>query len=70
MENNISEKVEWLIKENSAQLSQLDSLIKASEDYEKLLQEGWAVKRGFNIMTMQEIYTPLSNPTYTQTAHH
>ena len=46
--------------------SQLNAFIKANEEYQKLINEGLATKRGFNIMTTEEIYNPTSHFTYTQ----
>lgn len=62
MENKIADKLETLIRDNS----QLNAFIKANEEYQKLINEGLATKRGFNIMTTEEIYNPTSHFTYTQ----
>jgi hypothetical protein len=61
MTNSISQEAENLIKEKESNLSQLKNLIIASEDYEKLIQTGMTKKRGFNILTTDEIYNPIFN---------
>ena len=61
MEKNISEKVEDLIKTKSPDNTQISNFIQANEEYEKLVQEGLTMKRGFNLMTTEEIYNPLLN---------
>ncbi len=58
MENNISERLEDFIQPKSSDNKQVDAFVKAAEEYEKLIREGLAKKRGFNIMTIGEIYTP------------
>lgn len=66
MEKNISEKVEDLIKTKSPDNAQLNEFIRANEEYQKLIQEGLTMKRGFNIMTTEEIYNPALNCSYSQ----
>jgi hypothetical protein len=66
MKKNISEKVEDLIKTKSSNDVQLNKLIRADEEYQKLIQDGLTMKRGFNIMTTEEIYNPALNSSYTQ----
>ena len=61
MEKNISDKVENLIQTKSPDDAQINNFIKANEEYEKLIQDGLTVKRGFNIMTTEEIYNPALN---------
>ncbi|MFA5816205.1 MAG: hypothetical protein WC865_11345 [Bacteroidales bacterium] len=66
MEKNISEKVEDLIKTNSPDNAQLNEFIRANEEYQKLIQEGLTMKRGFNILTTEEIYNPALNCSHSQ----
>lgn len=73
MENNISEKVEVLIKTKSPDNAQVNDFIQASKEYEKLIQEGLTMRRGFSIMTTGEIFNPALNCSYIQTSqrlHH
>lgn len=67
MENNISNKVENLLKTNSKDDALINSYIEASKEFEKLVQEGLTSKRGFNLMTTEEIYNPTLNCSYSQT---
>ena len=69
MKKNISEKVEDLIKTKSPDIAQLKEFIRANEEYQKLIQEGLTMKRGFNIMTTQEIYNPALNCSHSQLSH-
>jgi len=66
MKNNIADKIENLIKTKLPDNTQINDFIKANEEYQKLIKEGLASKRGFNIMTTEEIYNPVSNYIYTQ----
>jgi len=66
MEKNIADKLETLIRDKSPENSQINAFIKANEEYQKLIDEGLATKRGFNIMTTEEIYNPTLHFTYTQ----
>lgn len=66
MKKNISEIVEDLIKSKTPNKAQINEFIKANEDYEKMVQSGFTVKRGYNIMTTEEIYSPASNCSYSQ----
>lgn len=66
MKENIAEKVEDLIKSNTPDNAQINGFIKANEEYEKLVQEGLTNKRGFNIMTTDEIYNPSLNSSFSQ----
>jgi hypothetical protein len=66
MEKNISEKVEDLLKAKSTDNAQLSEFIRANEEYQKLIQEGLTMKRGFNILTTQEIYNPALNCSHSQ----
>jgi hypothetical protein len=69
MEKNISEKVEDLINTKSSDNAQLNEFIRANEKYQKLIQEGLTMKRGFNLMTTQEIYNPALNCSHSQSSH-
>lgn len=54
----ISEKLQELIKKKEAEempKAETD-FIQASKEYERLVNEGLVVKRGYNLMTTQEIY--------------
>lgn len=56
--DSISEKLQELIEQKDAQempKSETD-FIQASKEYERLVNEGLVVKRGYNLMTTQEIY--------------
>ena len=66
MEKNISEKVEDLIQKKSPENAQINDFIRANEEYEKLIQDGLTTKRGYNIMTTEEIYNPALNFSYSQ----
>jgi hypothetical protein len=66
MEKNISEKVEDLMKEMNPDNAQVKDFIRANEEYQKLIQEGLTMKRGFNIMTTGEIYNPALNCSHSQ----
>jgi hypothetical protein len=66
MEKNISEKVEDLIKTKSPDNAQLNEFKRANEEYQKLIQEGLTMKRGFNILTTEEIYNPALNCSHSQ----
>ena len=66
MEKNISEKVEDLIKTKYPGNTQLNEFIRANEEYQKLIQEGLTTKRGFNILTTEEIYNPALNCSHSQ----
>ena len=66
MEENISQKAEDLIKSKSPEAAQLKEFIRANEEYQKLIEEGLAMKRGYNIMTTEEIYNPALNSSYSQ----
>ena len=66
MENNILDIIKETMDSKSKNLNHIDSLIKASEDYEKLIKDGLAKKRGFNLMTTDEIYNPALNCFYSQ----
>ena len=66
MEKNIADKIEILIKTKVPDNDRLKEFIKANDEYQKLIQEGIAIKRGFNIMTTEEIYSPVSNYICTQ----
>lgn len=61
MENNISDKVKILLESKLPEDTQIRNFIRANESYEKLIRDGLAVKRGFNIMTKEEIYNPALN---------
>ncbi len=61
MEKKISEKVENLLQKKAPDEAQINNFIKANEGYEKLIQDGLAIKRGFNLLTTQEIYNPALN---------
>ena len=69
MENNISEKVEELIKTKHIDNTQLNEFIKANEEYKKLIQEGLTMERGFNLLTTQEIYNPALNCSHKQSSY-
>jgi hypothetical protein len=66
MEKNISEKVEDLIKTKYPDNAQLNEFIRANEEYKKLIQEGLTMKRGFNILTTEEIHNPALNCSHSQ----
>lgn len=66
MGKNISEKVEDLVKSKSPDNAQLKEFIRANEEYQKLIQDGLATKRGFNIMTAEEIHNQALNCSYSQ----
>lgn len=66
MKKNIADKIEDLIKTKSPENNQISDFIKANEEYQKLIQEGLTTKRGFNIMTIGEIYNPTLNCYYSQ----
>jgi len=68
MKKNISEKVEDLIKTKAPDNAQINEFIRANEEYQKLIQEGLTIKRGFNIMTTEEIYNPALNCSYSQSS--
>jgi len=68
MDKKNSEKIEDLLNTLHPEKAHLNDFIKASEEYERLIQEGLTKKRGFNIMTTEEILNPVSNFTYSQTA--
>ena len=61
MEKNISNKIENLIKTKSPKKSRINDFIQADRDYQKLIQKGLTMKRGFNIMTTEEIHNPALN---------
>jgi len=67
MEKNISEDIEDLIKTKSPVNAQINEFIRADEEYQKLIQNGVTMKRGFNIMTTEEIYNPALNSSFSQT---
>lgn len=66
MENKIVEKVENLIRTKVPDNAQINAFIIADAEYQKLIKEGLATKRGFNIMTTGEIYNPVLDYKYTQ----
>lgn len=66
MGKNIADQIENLIGKKFPDGDQINDFIRADEEYKKLIQEGLAIKRGFNIMTTEEIYNPVLNYTYTQ----
>lgn len=68
MKKNISDKVENLIKTKSPKKSRINDFIRADKNYQKLIQEGLTMKRGFNIMTTEEIHNPALNCSYSQSA--
>ena len=61
MEKNISERFENLLQTKTPEEAQINNFIRANEGYEKLIQDGLAVKRGFNLLTTEEIYNPALN---------
>jgi|WetSurMetagenome_2_1015567.scaffolds.fasta_scaffold543242_2 hypothetical protein len=66
MEKKITDNVETLISTKLPDNSQINSFLKANEEYQKLIQEGLTVKRGFNIMTSEEIYNSSLNYQFNQ----
>ncbi|MCX6251613.1 MAG: hypothetical protein NTX61_12780 [Bacteroidetes bacterium] len=66
MKKNISEKVEDLLKTKISDNAQINQFIRANEEYEKLIHDGLTIKRGYNIMTTEEIYNPGLNCSYSQ----
>jgi hypothetical protein len=66
MKENIADKVETLIKNNTPDNEQIVSFIKADEEYQKLIQEGLTSKRGYNLLTTEEIYHSSSSYVLTQ----
>ena len=66
MKNNISEQIVDLIKSKSPDNDQLNEFTKACEEYQKLIQDGLTMKRGYNIMTTEEIYNPALNSSFSQ----
>lgn len=66
MKQNSSTKIEKLINEKSADNTQINNFIKASEEYQRLLKDGLTKKRGFNILTTEEIYNPILKQLYIQ----
>ncbi len=62
MKKKLADKLDDLIKTKVVSNdTQINAFIKANEDYQKLLQEGLTTKRGFNLMTTEEIYSPILN---------
>lgn len=66
MENSITNEMENLIKTGAPENAQINNFIKADEEYQKLLKEGLTTKRGFNILTTEEIYRLSSSSSYNQ----
>lgn len=66
MEENISKKTEELIKSKAHEAPQFKEFIRAIEEYQKLIEKGLAVRRGYNLMTNEEIYNPALNCSYLQ----
>jgi hypothetical protein len=66
MEENITDKIENLIKTKFPDNVQINYFIRANEEYQKLLQDGLTTKRGFNILTTEEIYNSTPNCSYNQ----
>ena len=64
MGKNIADKIENLIRTKFPDNAQINDFIRANEEYQKLIREGLAIKRGFNILTTEEIYKPVLH--YTQ----
>jgi hypothetical protein len=67
MENNIVDKIENLIESNVPDNAQINDFIRVTEEYQKLVNEGLTIKRGFNLMTTEEIYNDSSNYSLNQT---
>lgn len=59
MKKSISIVTEDFIKSKFIDPSQLEGFIQASEEYKKLIEDGLVIKRGYNIMTTEEIFNPL-----------
>lgn len=66
MKKDIADKIENLIRTKFPDNTEINAFIKANEEYQKLIKEGLATKRGFNIMTTEEIYYPVLHYKYTQ----
>lgn len=69
MKNNLSKSIEDLVKAIDLDNAQIKEFMKADEEYKKLLQEGMTEKRGFNLLTTQEIYDPALNCSHKQFSH-
>jgi len=66
MDNEISRNLETLIRERPNENADISDFILASKEYDILIQKGLVNKRGFNIMTTEEIYNPISGTIYSQ----
>ena len=69
MDSNISNELEKLQSSQFSTDDQKNEFIHASEEYNDLVKNGLAIKRGFNIMTIQEIYNPVLNCSFKQVGH-
>ncbi len=68
MGEKISNRIEDLIKTKYPDNAQFKDFILANEKYQKLIQNGLAMKRGFNILTTEEIYNPALNCSHLQSS--
>jgi hypothetical protein len=66
MEKNISDELEEVIRTKSPNNPQINGYIKAEKEYERLVKDGLATKRGYNLLTTEEIYLPVSSCTFSQ----
>jgi hypothetical protein len=66
MEKNISDKLEELLNANQPGNIKTEEFVKASEVYQKLIEMGLTQKRGFSILTTEEIYLSTSRNSYCQ----
>jgi hypothetical protein len=68
MKENIVNEIENLIENRSPDNEQINSFIKANEEYQKLIKEGLTMKRGYNLLTTEEIHHSPSNYVFMQSA--
>ena len=66
MESQIIEEILNVVGTNPPADSDLNTFIKADEEYKQLIKEGLTTKRGFNIMTTGEIYSSAVSNIYSQ----
>lgn len=64
MKKNITDKIESLINSKSLDKTDINSFVDASNKYDDLVMQGLTSKRDYNILTVGEIYTPVSNCQY------
>lgn len=66
MEKKISEIPEELINSKTHDAEKLQDLINAIDEYKRLIDEGLTAKRGYNLLTTEEIFNPALNCSFGQ----